>query len=169
MKIILSAWLVLLTVTTNAQRDKAVTNEELKALVGKWGGNAVITDFTAGKNQLTYTTNLEVVDAKDSLIFDFTYTSKEGKEIKEKYPVRIYDDGNKISFDSAKYDIAEIRRRGVRLTIYAERSWHDENFRSADYQNIILIGPGILNITKGIRYSDMIDFSILNRMALTKK
>ena len=169
MKLILSAWLMLLTVTANAQADKAVTNEELKALVGKWEGTAVVTDFTAGKNQLTLTTSLEVVDAKDSLIFNFTYTATNGKETTEKYPVRVYDNGSKISFDSAQYEIAEIRRRGVRLTIYAERSWHDENFRSADYQNTILIGPGILNITKGIRYSDMVDFSILNRMALTKK
>jgi hypothetical protein len=82
--------------------------------------------------------------------------------------MRIYEDGNRLSFDSAQFDIVETRRRGVRVTMFAEREGHD-NYRPAEYQYIFIMGPGILNITKGIRYADMVDYSILKRLALTKR
>jgi hypothetical protein len=168
MKIIFSALLIFFSVTVTAQKAKAVTNEELKALVGKWGGSMVSTGFTDGKSQLSFSTALEVIDMKDSLLFNYTYTDAEGKQSTEKSIMHIYDDGNRLSFDSAQFDIVETRRRGVRVTMYAEREGHD-NYRPADYQYIFIFGQGILNITKGIRYADMVDYSILKRSTLTKK
>jgi len=168
MKIIFSALFIFLSATVMAQKAKAVTNEELKALVGNWGGSMVATGFTDGKSQLSFSTALEIVDMKDSLLFNFTYTDAEGKQSTDKCTMRIYEDGNRLSFDSAQFDIVETRRRGVRVTMYAEREGHD-NYRPAEYQYIFIFGPGILNITKGIRYADMVDYSILKRSALTKK
>jgi len=170
MKIIFSALFLFLSVTIHAQIDKPVTNAELKALVGNWTGPMVATGFVDGKNQHSYTTALEVVDMQDSLMFNFTFTGEGGKQLIEKYPLRIYDNGSKLSFDSTQFDITEIRRRGVRLTVYAEREGYTEDkARRVEWQDIFIIGPGILNITKGIRYSDMIDFSIQKRLTLTKK
>ncbi len=168
MKIIFGTILLFLSMTINAQVDKPVTNAELKALVGNWTGPMVATGFVDGKNQHSYTTALEVVDMQDSLMFSFTFTGEGGKQLIEKYPLRIYDNGSKLSFDSTQFDVAEIRRRGPRLTIYAEREGYDQN-RRVEWQDIFIIGPGILNITKGIRYPDMIDFSIQKRLTLTKK
>jgi hypothetical protein len=101
-------------------------------------------------------------------MFNFTYTDETGKQLFEKYPLRIYDNGDKLSFDSTQFEITDIRRRGIRLTIYAEREGYVTN-RQVEWQDIFIIGPGILNITKGIRYPDMIDFSIQKRLTLTKK
>ncbi len=110
----------------------------------------VATGFIEGKNQHNFSATLEAVDMDDSLQFNFTYTDASGKQQTEKNMLRVYDNGNKLSFDSAQFDIVEIRRRGIRTTVYAERTGYDVN-RQADYQDIFLIGLGILNITKGIR------------------
>jgi hypothetical protein len=169
MKIILSALLFFFSITGRAQiTAKPVTNAELKALVGNWAGPMVATVFIDGKNQHSYSTALEVVDMQDSLMFNFTYTDAAGKQLIEKYPLRIYDNGDKLSFDSTQFEITDIHRKGPRLTIYAEREGYDQN-RRVEWQDIFIIGPGILNITKGIRYPDMIDFSIKRRLILTKK
>jgi hypothetical protein len=168
MKIIFSALLLFFSTTIYAQINKPVTNEELKALVGNWTGPMVATGFVDGKNQHTYSTALEVIDMKDSLMFNFTFTGEAGKQLIEKYALRIYNNGDKLSFDSTEFEITEIRRRGPRLTIYAEREGYDQN-RRVEWQDIFIIGSGILNITKGIRYPDMIDFSIQKRLTLTKK
>jgi hypothetical protein len=170
MKIIFSALLIVFSMTMYAQLDKPVTNAELKALVGNWAGPMVATGFVDGKNQHSYTTALEVVDMQDSLMFNFTFTGEGGKQLIEKYPLHIYDNGSKLSFDSTQFEITEVRRRGPRLTVYAEREGYTEDkTRRVEWQDIFIIGPGILNITKGIRYSDMIDFSIQKRLTLTKK
>jgi hypothetical protein len=168
MKIVFSALCIFLQMAAVAQSYKPVTNAELKALVGNWTGPMVATGFVDGKNQHNYSTMLEVVDMQDSLMFNFTFTGEGGKQLFEKYPLRIYDNGSKLSFDSTQFEIAELRRRGIRLTIYAERDGYDQN-RRVEWQDIFIIGPGILNITKGIRYPDMIDFSIQKRLTLTKK
>jgi hypothetical protein len=170
MKIIFSALLMFLQIVVTAQIDKPVTNQELKALVGNWTGPMVATGFVDGKNQHSFSTRLEVVDMQDSLMFNFTYTGEAGKQLIEKYPLRIYGNGDKLSFDSTAFEIAEIRRRGIRLTIYAEREGYTEDkIRRVEWQDIFIIGPGILNITKGIRYPDMVDFSIQKRLTLIKK
>ena len=112
---------------------------------------------------------LKIVDMKDSLVFNYTFTGADGKQHTEKNSMRIYDNGNKLSFDSAQFDIVDTRRRGIRLTLIAERAGA-ENFRSADFQETIILGPGMLNYTKGIRYMDMTDaYFIRKRVILTKK
>jgi hypothetical protein len=153
MKIILSTLVMFFQITVIAQIAKPVTNAELKALVGNWTGPMVVTDFVDGKNQHSFSTTLEVTDMQDSLMFNFTYTDETGKQLVEKYPLRIYDNGDKLSFESTQFEITDILRRGIRLTIYAEGEGYAQ----------------ILNITKGIRYPDMIDFSIQKRLTLTKK
>ena len=168
MKIFFSIILFFFSTAVIAQPDKPVTNEELKVLVGNWAGTMVATGFIDGKNQQNFSATLEVVDMEDSLLFNFTYTDAAGKQQTEKYPLRIFDNGSKLNFDSTQFDITEIRRRGIRLFIYAEREGYDIN-HAADYQVSFIIGPGILNITKGIRYGDMVDFSIRRRLTLTKK
>ena len=171
MKVLLSVLLIFLQIATVAQTARPVTNAELKALVGNWTGPMVATGFkfADGKNQHTYSTVLEVIDMQDSLMFNFAFTDMiTNEQLIEKFPLRIYDNGSKLSFDSTQFEIADLSRRGIRLTIYAEREGYDQN-RRVEWQDIFIIGPGILNITKGIRYPDMIDFSIQKRLTLTKK
>ncbi|MBK8608524.1 MAG: hypothetical protein IPL84_00830 [Chitinophagaceae bacterium] len=167
MKILFSAVFFLLSFSVLAQRTPPYTNTELKTIVGNWTGTVVLTNTGEGKLQSTVKAQLEIVDLKDSLLFNYQYTDENGKQSTEKYFVRIYDGENKISFDSAVYDMVEIRRRGPRTFIYAERAGVD-NFRSVEFQEEIIIGQGVLNITKGIRYGEMVDFLIRRRAAFTK-
>jgi hypothetical protein len=167
MKIILSASLIFLQLSALAQNN-SITNAEFKVLVGNWTGSSVNTIFSNGQNQITIATTLEVIDMKDSLQFNFVYTQPDGKQLTETNFLYVYNNSSKLSFDSAQFDIAEIRRRGVRLSIYAEREGY-ENYKPVDFQDILIIGPGILNITKGIRGADAVDFAIRKRLSLTKK
>lgn len=167
MKIIGSALLIFFQLTVVAQNN-SITNAEFKALVGNWTGTSVNTVLTGGTNQVTLQTTLEVVDLIDSLQFNFVHTQADGKQLTETNYLYVYNNSSRLSFDSAQFDIAEIRRRGVRLTVYAEREGY-ENYKSVDFQDILLIGPGILNITKGIRTADAVDFAIRKRVSLTKK
>jgi hypothetical protein len=168
MKIIFGA-LFFVSVCVTAQRPVGVTDKELKDLVGNWAGTMVYTDAKNEKLQVTYQVALEIVDMKDSLIFHYTYTDPAGNQARDTSSLRIYDNGDKLSFDSAQFDIMATRRRGPRVTIIAERSGA-ENFRSADFQEAINFGPGILNFTKGIRYMDMSEtYFIRKRVTLTKK
>lgn len=167
MKIILSVSLIFLQLATLAQNN-SITNAEFKALVGNWTGTSVNTVLNGPVNQVTLTATLEVVDLKDSLQLNFIYTEPGGKQSAETNFLYVYNNSSKLSFDSAQFDIAEIRRRGVRLSIYAEREGY-ENYKSVDFQDILLIGPGILNITKGIRSGNAVDFAIRKRLTLIKK
>ena len=124
--------------------------------------------YTAENSQLTYQSNLEIVAMSDSLKLNFIHLGTDGKPLPEAYTMRIYENGNKMSFDSSEYDIVAIRRRGVRLTIIIEREGVDK-FRSADFQQTLIIGPATLNIVKKIRYTDMVDYFIRSRSAYTKK
>jgi hypothetical protein len=105
---------------------------------------------------------------KDSLQFNFVYTRADGNTFKETSFLYVYDNNSKLSFDSAQFDIAEVRRRGVRLSIYAEREGYENN-RPAELQVKFLVGSGRLNIKKGVRFGEAIDYSIRNRLTLTKK
>ena len=167
MKIFLSCLVFLCSITSMAQPGRgSITEKELKDLAGNWAGTMV---YTGDSSQITSVVALEVVDMKDSLVFNYTFTHKDGKQVKEKNSLRIYEEGNKLSFDSAQFDIVSTRRRGIRLTIIAERVGV-ENFRSADFQETINMGPGIFNYTKGIRYMDMSEaYLIRKRVTLTKK
>ena len=151
-----------------AQRGAALTEQERKDLVGNWSGTMVYTGSGTDKVQVTFQVKLEIADSNDSLVLRFVYTDPEGKQTTETNSFRIYEDGNRLSFDSAQFDIVDTRRRGVRVTIIAEREGV-ENYRSADFQETINFGPGILNYTKGIRYMDMSDaYFIRKRVTLTK-
>ena len=161
MKIVFSILIIFLRLSTVAQNN-TVTNNELKVLVGKWAGPMVATGFVDGKNQHNYATELEVVDMQDSLLFNFIFTGEGGKQLVEKYGFRIYDNSTRLTFDSTKFEITEISRKGNRLTIYAERDGRDQG-RRAEWQDIFIIAPGKLEITKGIRFEYMIDFSIRKR------
>lgn len=166
MKAIFSILFFFLSFAVPAQMTKAgLTANDLKDLPGSWTGNMV---FTAEQSQVTYKTQLTILDMKDSLLFKFTHTDPEGKVLTENYAVRIYEDGNKMSFDSSEYDIVAIRRRGVRLEIIIECEGVDK-YRSAEFQQTIIIGPANLNIVKKIRYTDMVDYFIRSRSGLTKK
>jgi hypothetical protein len=167
MKIILSALFIFLQLAALAQNN-SITNAEFKALAGNWLGTSVNTVSGGVVNQVTLSVALEVVDKNDSLQFNFTYTEPGGKQTTETNFLYVYNNSSKLSFDSAQFDIAEIRRRGIRLTIYAEREGY-ENYKPVDFQDILTIGPGILNITKGIRAADAVDFAIRKRLTLTKK
>lgn len=167
MKIILSASLIFLQLAAAAQTN-SITNAEFKALVGNWAGTSVNTVLNGAVNQVTLATTLEVIDMKDSLQLNFTFTEPGGKQFTETNSLYVYNNSSKLSFDSAQFDIAEIRRRGVRLSIYAEREGY-ENYKPVDFQDILIIGPGILNITKGVRSGDAVDFAIRKRLTLTKK
>lgn len=168
MKIILSALLIFLQIAAIAQGPNTVTNAELKALIGSWTGTSVNTVLNGTINQVTLAATLEVVDMKDSLQLNFTFTEPGGKQFTETNSLYVYNNSSKLSFDSAQFDIAELRRRGVRLSIYAEREGY-ENYKPVDIQDILIIGPGILNITKGVRSGDAVDFAIRKRLTLTKK
>jgi len=168
MKIILSALLFVLPGPLLAQRGAALTDQEKKDLAGNWSGTMVYTGSGTEKVQVTYQVKLVVVDRKDSLVFHFVYTDPDGKQTTETNSFRIYEDGNRLSFDSAQFDIVDTRRRGPRVTLIAEREGV-ENVRSADFQETINFGPGILNYTKGIRFMDMSDaYFIRKRVTLTK-
>jgi molybdenum cofactor biosynthesis enzyme MoaA len=167
MKILLSTVLIFLQLAAVAQRS-TVTNAEFKALVGNWSGTTVNTVFINGVNQVSLATTLEVIDMEDSLQLNFVYTQPDGKQLTETNSLYVYDNSSKLSFDSAQFDIAEVRRRGVRLSIYAEREGY-EDYKPVDFQDILLIGPGILNITKGVRSGNAVDFAIRKRLTLTKK
>ena len=142
-----------------------LTYKDLKDLAGNWGGTMV---YTAETSQLTFQSKLEIVDMKDSLMFSFINTGADGKQVTEKYAMYIYDNGNKLRFDSNEFEIVAIRRRGVRLTIIIEREGVDK-YRSAEFQDTIIIGPVNLNIEKKIRYADAVDYFIRSRISLTKK
>ncbi len=167
MKIIVSFWFCLCTLTAMAQTGRgSITEKEMKDLVGNWTGTMV---FTADSSQETSAIALQVIDMKDSLVFNYTFTQQDGKQFRDTSSLRIYDNGNRLSFDHYQFDIVDTRRRGVRLTLIAEREGA-ENFRSADFQETINMGPGIFNYTKGIRYMDMSEaYFIKKRITLTKK
>jgi len=167
MKIILSFLFCCYVTAAMAQPGRgSITDQELKDLVGNWGGTMV---FTADSSQITSTIELQVVAMKDSLVFYYHFTQQDGKQFRDTSSLRIYDNGNRLSFDHAQFDIVDTRRRGVRVTLIAEREGA-ENFRSADFQETIIMGPGIFNYTKGIRYMDMSEaYAIKKRVTLTKK
>lgn len=168
MKTVYTALIIFLHLTVTAQIN-SVSNAELKTLAGKWTGTSVNTVSINGQSQITLTVALDITDMKDSLQLNFVYTYPDGKQTTETNSLYVYNNSSKLSFDSAQFDIAEIRRRGVRLSIYAEREGYDENYKPVDFQDILIIGPGILNITKGTRSGDAVDFAIRKRMSLTKK
>ena len=168
MKIIFSTLFFCFSFSAIAQMNRGgLTAKDLAGLPGNWTGTMVYTTNGADKSQVTYKTSLEIVDMKDSFLLKFIHGGTDEKQLIENYALRIYDDGNKMRFDSSVYDIVAVRRRGVRLSIIIEREGVDKAL-SADFQQTLTIGPGILNIEKKIRYMDMVDYFIRSRSAFTK-
>ncbi|MBS1753293.1 MAG: hypothetical protein KF825_13185 [Ferruginibacter sp.] len=165
MKIIFNLLFFMLTFTASAQINRGgLTERDTKGLPGKWTGTMV---FTADKEQVTYKSVLNITDMKDSMMFNFIHVGPDATMDTVSYAMRIYDDGNKLEFDSSIYDIMAVRRKGIRLVIIAEREGVDK-YRSADFQITLTIGPGYLNIVKGIRYDDMTEYFIRYRSVFTK-
>ncbi|HQW84362.1 MAG TPA: hypothetical protein PK987_07880 [Ferruginibacter sp.] len=165
MKIIINILFFFFSFTASAQINRGgLTERDTKGLPGKWTGTMV---YTAEKEQVTYKSVLEITDMKDSMMFNYIHVGPEAKMDTVRYAMRIYDDGNKLEFDSSVYDIMAVRRKGVRLVIIAEREGVDK-YRSADFQITLTIGPGYLNIVKGIRYDDMTEYFIRYRSIFTK-
>jgi len=143
---------------------RGFTDKDLKGLAGKWTGTMV---YTGEKEQVTFKSILDINDLKDSLVFNYIHVGPDAKMDTVKYAMRIYDEGNMLQFDSSEYYIMAVRRKGVRLVVIAEREGVD-NSRSADFQITLTIGPGYLNIVKGIRYGDMTEYFIRYRSVFTK-
>ena len=169
MKILISILFLFTSVSAPAQNNRgAITAKDLKQLAGNWAGNLVYTDYKDNKTQVTLAARIEIIDMNDSLQLNFVYTEPNGKEVREKTTLRIYDNGNKLSFDGGEYDITETARRGPRLTIVGEKEGVD-NYRSAEYRHTITFSPMSLTIIKEIRYADMTEYFIRNRSVFTKK
>lgn len=166
MKIVFSILFFFSSFAASAQINRGgLTDRDTKDLPGKWTGSMV---YTEEKEQITFKSVLDITDMKDSLLFNYIHVGPDAKMDTVKYAMRIYDDGNKLQFDSSVYDIEAVRRKGVRLVIIAEREGVDK-FRSADFQITLTIGPGYLNIVKGIRYDDMTEYFIRYRSIFTKQ
>jgi hypothetical protein len=164
MKIIPAILFFVFSFAANAQR-LGFTGKDLKGLPGKWSGSMA---YTAEMNQVTYKSVLSITDLKDSLLLSYIHTGPDEKTDTVQYAMRIYDDGNKLQFDSSEYEIVAVRRKGPRLVVIADRSGVDK-FKSADFQLTLTIGPGYLNIVKGIRYMDMVEYFIRYRSVFTKQ
>lgn len=166
MKIIFSILFFFFSFAATAQINRGgLTDRDTKGLPGKWTGTMV---YTEEKEQITFKSVLDITDMKDSLMFNFIHVGPDAKMDTVKYAMRIYDDNNKLEIDSSVYDIMAVRRKGIRLVIIAEREGVDK-FRSADFQITLTIGPGYLNIVKGIRYDDMTEYFIRYRSIFTKQ
>ena len=166
MKIIFSILFFFFSLAVSAQINRGgLTDRDTKGLPGKWTGTMV---YTEEKEQVTFKSVLDITDMKDSLLFNYIHVGPDAKMDTVRYAMRIYDENNKLQIDSSVYDIMAVRRRGVRLVIIADREGVDK-FRSADFQITLTIGPGYLNIVKGIRYDDMTEYFIRYRSIFTKQ
>ncbi len=167
MKIILSCLFLFFSVCATAQRN-GLTDKDLKDLAGNWSGTLTYTDYSDDKTHTSLPTQLVIVDLKDSLGLNFTYTEPNGKKVTDKSSLRIYEDGDKLNIDGHVYFIAAVRRKGIRLTIIAENEGEDNN-KAAEIRQTIIIGPSILNILKEVRYTGMKDYFIRSKTELQKK
>ena len=103
MKIIFSTLFFCFSFSAIAQMNRGgLTAKDLAGLPGNWTGTVVYTTNGADKLQVTYKTNLEIVDMKDSFLLKFIHTGTDGKQLIENYAFRIYEDGNKMRFDSSE-------------------------------------------------------------------
>lgn len=167
MKIILSFLFLSISVIAAAQRG-GVTESELKKLVGSWAGTLTYTDYSDDKTQSTLPAKLEIVDLKDSLGFNYTYTEPNGKLVTDKSSLRFYTEGDKLGIDGETWFLSEVRRRGIRLTLIADKDATDNN-KEAEIRKIITIGPSTLNIIKQVKYKGAKDYFIRNKTELQKK
>ena len=169
MKIILGTMFFCYSFAALAQTGRgSLTANDFKNLSGSWTGTLVYTGYSAQKAQVTFLTKLEITDMTDSLMFNYSNKSKDSSiRFVEKYSLYIYDNGNKLRFDSSDYDITGVRRMGSRISFLAER-FGAENFKPTMYQLEITVDPANISIVKNYSYMDMMDYSIRYRMTLKK-
>lgn len=167
MKIILCCLFLSISVIAAAQRG-GVTAGELKKLVGTWAGTLTYTDYSDDKTQSSLPAKLEIVDLKDSLGFNYTYTEPNGKLVTDKSSLRFYAGGDKLGIDGETYFLSAVRRRGVRLTLIADKEGTDNN-KEAEIRKTIIIGPSLLNIIKEVKYTGAKDYFVRNKTELQKK
>lgn len=164
MKFIFGTLFLFFLTPASAQMSRVV-DKDIANLPGKWKGSIVV---TTKMKQITYLSKLEIVDRKDSLMLTYLNTPKLRKITDTiQYFMRVYDTGLKLSFNNHQFEVVSVRRRGPRTTVVAERSGVD-NYRSADFQVILTMGPTNLNIVEGVRYDDMVDFAIRRRAVFEK-
>jgi len=168
MKIIVVALLTFISSTAIAQFNRGITNKDLKVLVGNWQGTAVITDTAYNNAMYSLSSVIEITDKTDSLVVNFTNTGTKGKAITEKTSLYIYDEGKMISIGGDAYEITYTSRRGIRLTLVAEKQAY-ENYKLMDFRQQYIFGPTVLNIIKEARFIDMDAYFIRSRASYTKK
>ena len=110
---------------------------------------------------------LIITSKTDSLGLDYSYTQTNGKIVANKGDLRIYNEGTNLQLDGIEYVIVAVRREGPRLTIIAERDGTDNN-KEATIRQTFIIGPGILNITKEVKYETQEKFFVRTYMRLRK-
>ena len=152
--------------TASAQKKDA-TMQDFQGLPGKWTGSLTYTDYSDDKKQVTLPAKVEIVDEKDSVALISTYTEPNGKTVSDKSRICIFDDGKQLFYEGYALDIISVRRTGDRLTITADRDGSD-NKREAIVREILIIGPGIFNITQQIKYENTEKFFVRNTMQLRK-
>lgn len=140
---------------------------DLEGLPGYWTGQLTYTDYSDDKKQVSLSTKLEIINKKDSLQLNYTYTEPNGKTVTEKGDIRIYEDGKQLAYDGGEFDIVAVRRFGDRLTIIGERDGTDNN-KEATIRETFIIGPGIFNIVKEVKYENAEKFLVRNQLQLRK-
>lgn len=137
-------------------------------MVGSWAGNIILTGTNSERSQVSLPATLEVTDLDDFVMLKFTYTDTSGKAIIEKSSMRIYEEGNKLSFNNNEMEISTTHRRPPFLTIIADREGKD-NGKQADIMETITISSNVLKFVKEIRYEEMETYFIRRRYILNKK
>lgn len=166
MKIILASLLLFSSFFAAAQKG-GVTADELNKLAGNWSGTLTYTDYSNDTSKTSLPTKLEIIDLKDSLGFNYTYTEPNGTLVKDKGSLRYLKEVDQLFIDGDTYYVNAVRRRGVRLTIIADREGTDNN-KEAEIRKTITIGPSVLIIIKEVKYSGAKEYFVRNKTELQK-
>ena len=166
MKLILTSLLFLSATFAFAQK-KGATMRDLEGLPGNWTGTLTYTDYSDDKKQVSLLAKLEIVTINDSLRFKYSYTEPNGKVVKDNGDMRIYNEGKQLLYDGHEFDVMAVRRVGPRLTIIGERDGTD-NDKEAIIRETFVIGSGVFNITKEVKYETAAKFFVRNQLQLRK-
>ena len=167
MKLILTSLLFISATAAFAQKKDA-TMRDLAGLPGNWIGQLTYTDYKDDKTQVTLPTKLEIMMVNDSLRFQYSYTESNGKVVKDNGDMSIYNDGKQLFYDDHEFDVMAVRRKGDRLTIIGERDGTD-NDKEAIIRETFIIGPGVFNIVKEVKYETAEKFFVRNQLQLRKQ
>lgn len=169
MKTIFTALILFAAFTATAQVGaRGVSAKDFQDLTGTWTGKLVYTDYGDDKTQVSLPAQAQIVYLKDSVLMNFTYTEPNGKQVIDKGSLRMYGDGDKISINGEEYLVNAVRRKGVRLSIIAEKEGTDIN-KEAIIRKTVIMGPGILIINKYVQYTGAKTWLLRNKTELSKK